>query len=119
MLDVLIEESKATSKWVEVGRLAVRALVGMLAGYLVYLPVLATVLHTTDGNIDGERFFYGLFLPFQSPLLVSAAYRRGCTSDELLLDIAGALFLALGALVSLLARHRFADHRNHARIAAH
>lgn len=119
MSEVLVEESKATPRFVEGGKLAMRALVGMIVGYMAYVPVLSAVLHMTDGNIDGERFFYGLFLPFQAPFLLSTSYRRGCSTDELLLDLTGALFLALGAAVALLLRHRVAEQQSHARLQAH
>jgi hypothetical protein len=106
MAELLVAETKSTQRIAEWSRIAIRTLAGLTAGYLVFLPVLAVVLVQLDGHIDGLRFFYGMFLPFQAPLLLSPAFRSGCVAGEIPLDVTGASLLILGVAVAFLARRR-------------
>ena len=111
MAELLVAESKGAQRVAEWSRLAIRTLAGLAAGYLAFLPVLALVLIQLDGHIDGLRFFYGMFLPFQAPLLLSPAFRSGCVAGEIPLDLTGASLMVLGASIALLVRRRPARDR--------
>lgn len=118
MAELLVAESKNTQRIAEWSKLAIRALAGLTAGYLAFLPVLGIVLVQLDGRIDALRFFYGMFLPFQAPLLLSPAFRSGCVAGEIPLDLTGASLLIVGAAIALLARRRPASQREFRRLSS-
>ena len=77
---------------------------GCVAGYMVYVPVLAVIERLTFGRIDEEHFFYGLFAPLLAPYLLAPAFWksvRGNGHDELALILAGIVLLGVGATLSL------------------
>lgn len=80
-----------------------RALVGLMLGYLVYLPFLVGVEYLFFHRLDGERVFYGLFCPFESPFLLAPSTWRASRIDELVLEAIGGLLL-IGAVVTALRR---------------
>ena len=118
MAEVLVAETKSTQRIAEWSRIAFRTLTGLTAGYLAFLPVLAVVLVQLDGHIDGLRFFYGMFLPFQAPLLLSPAFRSGCVPGEIALDVTGASLLILGVAIAFLARRKASRQREFTELSA-
>ena len=117
MAELLVAESKNTQRIAQWSKLAIRTLAGLAAGYLAFLPVLAVVLVQIDGRFDPVRFFYGMFLPFQAPLLLWPAFRSGCVAGEIPLDLTGASLLVLGVSVALLMRRRPSRDREFAQLA--
>ena len=78
-----------------------RVLVGLTCGYLVYLPFLLGVEYLFYHRLDGEKVFYGLYCPFESPFLLAPSTWRNSRAEELVLELAGGLLLIGGVLVAL------------------
>jgi hypothetical protein len=83
-----------------------RVFVGLLCGYLIYLPFLFGVQYLSFHRLDGERIFYGLYSPFESLFLLAPSTWRNSSSQELLLKSVGGLLLIGGAAVSIRRTHR-------------
>jgi hypothetical protein len=86
--------------------------VGLLAGYTVYIPVLAIVLKVTYGRVGGDMFSSRLQLPFQIPFLFNDEFRtliqfslnspfRESPPEDALLRVVGFSLLVLGAIVAV------------------
>jgi hypothetical protein len=76
-------------------------IVGLLLGYVAYLPALAIVMFMAYGRVDEEKYFYGLYLPFQSPLLLSEDFRGNLLGEEFFLLVLGSALLVLGAILGV------------------
>jgi hypothetical protein len=81
-----------------------RAAIGLIAGYIAYLPALGIQQFLTFGRFDGELFFYGLCLPFQFPFVFFLDFRGSYTDGEILLQIVGISFMILGVWLAVHAR---------------
>jgi len=85
-------------------RLLLRSVIGLIAGYLAYLPALAIEQVLSFGKLDGERFFYGLYLPFQLPFIFFPDFRDSYTSGEIFLQLIGIALMILGVWFALRTR---------------
>jgi hypothetical protein len=94
-------ESKSDRRQQSWRQRVVRVLIGLLAGYIAYVPALAIVDFLTNGRIDPAIFFYGLYLPFQFPLLLLEDFRDTLRSEEFVLQIIGVSMMIAGAFVGL------------------
>lgn len=74
---------------------------GLLGGYLAYLPVMLVYEKWTYGRWDFEKVFWALFCPLLSPQLVSPSFRKSLGIDEALLVPVGGAFLHLAVSLSL------------------
>lgn len=96
------KESECKAKQRSYGRvIGRRFLLGLFAGYVAYLPALELILYLTYGRVDKELFIYGLYLPFQLPLLLNRDFRETLRGDELILQLFSVAFMGLGALVAV------------------
>ncbi len=86
------------------GRVLLRVLTGLVIGYVAYLPAFAIQQYMSYGRIDRERYFYGLYLPFQFPFVLFPDFRDSYTTGEILIQIVGILFMTLGIWLALRAR---------------
>jgi hypothetical protein len=74
---------------------------GLLVGYIAYIPALGIVLFLKYGKVDGEIFFYGLYLPIQVPLLLLGDFRETLQGEGQLLQVLGILMMAPSVFVAL------------------
>jgi hypothetical protein len=74
---------------------------GLIIGYLAYLPGLALILFIAYGRIDQDLFFYGLYLPLQLPLLASGSFRENLTANEFLLQSFSVVLIAFTTFIAL------------------
>jgi hypothetical protein len=82
-------------------RVLIRVLVGLICGYLVYLPFLFGVEYLFFHRLDGEKVFYALYCPFESPYLLAPSTWKTSSTPELLLELVGGLLLIGGVGVAL------------------
>jgi hypothetical protein len=82
-------------------KIAISITLGLIMGYLAYLPALGMILFLRYGRIDRWLFVYGLLLPIQAPLLLNEDFRGNLQNEEMLLLIIGDMLLALGVILSL------------------
>lgn len=83
------------------GHIGRRFLLGLLAGYIAYFPALEMILFLNYGRVDKRLFIYGLFLPFQLPLLLNSDFRETIRGDELTLQLFCVASMLLGAILAL------------------
>jgi glycopeptide antibiotics resistance protein len=82
------------------GRKIFRTFIGILAGYVAYIPALFVVEYATYGRIDSEKAFYALFYAFGAPFLLTPSGWKYARIDEILLNLIGAILLIFGAIVA-------------------
>lgn len=82
-------------------RRVVAIVLGLLGGYLAYLPVMLAYEKWTYGRWDSEKVFWALFCPLLSPYLISPSSRQTLTLDEGRLVPVGGALLVLAILLSL------------------
>jgi len=82
------------------GRAVFRTFLGFLGGYVAYLPVTCAVEFALYGRIDSEREFHALYYAIGAPFLLDRADWQYLQSDELILNIAGAILIAIGIFVA-------------------
>jgi hypothetical protein len=77
-----------------------RTLLGFLGGYIAYLPITFVVEFSLYGRIDSEREFYALYYAIGAPFLLDPSDWKYLQSDELILNIAGAVLIAMGIFIA-------------------
>jgi hypothetical protein len=82
-------------------RTLLRALAGLVFGYLIYLPFLLGVEYLFFHRLDGEKVFYGLYSPFEAPFLLAPSTWRTSRVEELVLESIGGILLIGGVVVAL------------------
>jgi hypothetical protein len=80
---------------------------GLLCGYLAYLPIMLVYERWTYGRWDGEKVFWALYCPLLFPYLMTSSSRQALTLDETRLVPLGGGLLLLALLLSMWrVRHR-------------
>jgi hypothetical protein len=79
-------------------RSVLRIILGLIVGYISYLPVLLIVEYASFGRLDMEKAFYALYCPFQAPFLVLPSTWRNPHVNEITLQFVGGAFLIAGAV---------------------
>jgi hypothetical protein len=79
---------------------------GLLLGYVAYVPALGIILFLTYGRVDRDLFFYGLLLPIQLPLLLLEDFRGSLQGEELLLLVFGVSLQVLGVVIAIKLRRK-------------
>jgi hypothetical protein len=74
---------------------------GLLGGYLAYLPIMLAYEKWAYGRWDSEKVFWALYCPLLSPYLVSVSTRQTLSLDEARLVPIGGGLLILAILLSL------------------
>jgi hypothetical protein len=82
------------------GRTISRTFVGIIAGYVAYIPALFVVEYATYGRIDSEKAFYALYYAFGAPFLLTPSGWKYAQIDEVLLNVIGTVFMISGAIVA-------------------
>jgi hypothetical protein len=77
-----------------------RTLLGLLAGYVAYLPTIFIVEYAIYGRVDAERAFYALYYALGAPFLLTSSGWQYVQKDEVILNLLGALLLICGALAA-------------------
>jgi hypothetical protein len=73
---------------------------GFFGGYVAYLPVTLAVEFALYGRIDSEREFHALYYAIGAPFLLEPSGWQYLQSDELILNIAGAVLIAMGIFIA-------------------
>jgi hypothetical protein len=81
-------------------RVVYRTFLGFLGGYVAYLPVTLAVEFALYGRIDSEREFHALYYAIGAPFLLDPSDWQYLQSDELILNIAGAVLIAMGIFIA-------------------
>jgi len=74
--------------------------VGILAGYVTYLPAIFVVEYSIYGRIDSERAFYALYFAFGAPLLLTPSGRQYVRLDEEVLSLVGGALIVFGVFIA-------------------
>ncbi len=81
-------------------RVVSRTFLGFLGGYVAYIPVTFVVEYALYGRIDSEREFYALYYAIGAPFMLEQSYWRYFQDDEFILNIAGAILIAMGVFIA-------------------
>ncbi len=74
-------------------------LLGILIGYIIYLPMLLIIEYAFRRAIDSERSFYALYDPLLLPYLLTPAGWRVSSPDDIVSIICGGTLLIAGCVV--------------------
>jgi hypothetical protein len=88
------------------GKVIIRTVIGMLAGYVAYLPTILVVEYSIYGRIDSERAFYALYFAVGAPFLLTPSGREFVRLDEVVLSLIGGSLIVLGAIAANTRRAR-------------
>ena len=82
------------------GKMIFRTVIGMLFGYIAYLPTILVVEYAVYGRIDSERAFYALYFAVGAPFLLTPSGREYVRLDEVLLSLIGGAFIVFGVVAA-------------------
>jgi len=88
------------------GKMIFRTVIGMLFGYIAYLPTILVVEYAVYGRIDSERAFYALYFAVGAPFLLTPSGREYVRLDEVLLSLIGGAFIVFGVVAANIRRGR-------------